>query len=289
MLTDKEKQELQKNISSNAHEVYVISFEEMDAIITAYRILGKFLIQTYWEKIKANVGYGASYYASADDIGTLAKLVGDLGGVGTRAYIKSYGGKPHIVLKGHPGLRKVLTSPKYGIKNPKVISMGLGKSGALAAAKNGGIITVVLLTGYRVLDYFLTDQATLSQLVGTLATDVVKVGLATGAAILIASSSVVATFAIGPIVAVVLVGIGVSALLEHSDNRLGITKRVVAALDEVGDDVNLYFVEQKKLIKNKADKTVESVIDVAVESAKAIAVAWVRKTVKDYLNEFSLR
>ena len=59
--------------------------------------------------------------------------------------------------------------------------MGLGKTGAIAAAKQGGILTVVLLSAYRVVDYFLTDQATLSRLVGTLATDIVKVGIATGA------------------------------------------------------------------------------------------------------------
>lgn len=111
----------------------------------------------------------------------MAKLVGDLGGFGAKAYIKTYGGKAHIILKGQPGLRSILTGTKYGIKNPKVVSMGLGKTGAIAAAKQGGILTVVLLSAYRVVDYFLTDQATLSRLVGTLATDIVKVGIATGA------------------------------------------------------------------------------------------------------------
>ncbi len=42
----------------------------------------------------------------------------------------------------------------------------------------------------HVADYFLTDNATLSQLIGTLATDVVKVGLATGASIVAASALV---------------------------------------------------------------------------------------------------
>lgn len=101
---------------------------------------------------------GVNYYASADDLRTLSKLVGDLGGFTTKAYVKSYGGKPHIILKGYPGLRRVLTGTKYGIKNPKVITMGLGKAGAIHAAKSGGIISVALLTAYRVADYFLTES-----------------------------------------------------------------------------------------------------------------------------------
>jgi len=183
MLTEKEKKELQQKIQSNKHKVYVVSFEEMDAIIKSSPKGNKPSVQAAWQKIKGKVGVGASYYASADDVVTMTKLIGDLGGIGARAYIKNYGGKPHIILKGHAGLRTILTGTKYGIKNPKVVSMGLGKAGAITAAKQGGILTVVLLSAYRVTDYFLTDQATLSQLIGTLATDVVKVGIATAASI----------------------------------------------------------------------------------------------------------
>ncbi len=218
---------------------------------------------------------------------TVAKLIGDLGGVGARAYIKSYGGKPHIILKGHAGLRTVLTGTKYGIKNPKVISMGLGKSGAVAAAKQGGILTVVLLSAYRVADYFLTDQATLSQLIGTLATDVVKVGIATGASILAATIVGAATFAVGPIIAVVLVGVGVSMLLEVADNRLGITNRVIAGLDELGENAENYIAQKKRQALNATGKAVDEIIDYAVESARTIAVSWVRRTLREYLSPFS--
>lgn len=287
MLTEKEKKELHQKIQSNTHEVYVVSFEEMDAIIKSSPKGQKASVQAAWQKIKGNAEAGASYYASADDAVTMAKLIGDLGGVGARAYIKNYGGKPHIILKGHAGLRAVLTSTKYGIKNPKVISMGLGKAGAVAAAKQGGILTVVLLSGYRVADYFLTDQATLSQLIGTLATDVVKVGIATSVAILFASSTVVATFAVGPIIAVVLVGVGVSMLLEYADNRLGITNRVIAGLDEMGDNAENYITQKKRQALNAAGKAVDEVIDYAVASAQAIAVTWVRKTLREYLSPFS--
>ncbi len=217
MLTDQEKRTFKQTILSNQHEVFIISMAEMDAIVRSSSVATKPNVQEAWQKIKAKAEVGASYYASADDIVTLTKLVGDLGSVGAKAYVKTYGGKPHIILKGHPGLRTVLTGTKYGIKNPKVVTMGLGKAGAINAAKTGGIISVVLLSAYRVANYFLTDEATLSQLVGTLATDIVKVGITTGASIAFAVAAGGFTLAIGPILAVVVVGIGASIALSKLD------------------------------------------------------------------------
>ena len=231
-------------------------------------------VQNAWQKLKSKAEAGASYYASADDLRTLSKLVGDLGGFATKAYIKSYGGKPHIILKGHPGLRGVLTGTKYGIKNPKVIAMGLGKSGAIHAAKSGGILSVVLLSTYRVADYFLTDEAILSQLVGSLATDIVKVGIATGASIGAASTLVGAgvTLAIGPIIAVVIVGVGVSMALSVIDDRYGITDRVIMGLDEVGEGVQSYVERAKDDVKGAIDNVAVSVIDYIIDTSKQLIV-----------------
>ncbi len=285
MFSEQEKKELQKQIQSSKHEVYVVSLEEMDAIIKSLPKGNKKSVQAAWQKIKNKVGLGASYYASADDAVTMAKLIGDLGGIGARAYIKSYGGKPHIIIKGHAGLRTILTGTRYGIKNPKVISMGLGKAGAITAAKQGGIFTIVLLSAYRVVDYFLTDQATLTQFIGTLATDVVKVGIATAASIGAAVVMGGFTLAVGPIlmVVVVVVGFGVSMLLEYADNSLGITNRVIAGLDELGDSAENYIAEQKRNALNSTGKAINKIIDHAIESGQRIAINWVWQALKEYL------
>lgn len=221
---------------------------------------------------------------SATDAVTMSKLVGDLGGFGAKAYIKTYGGKPHIILKGRPGLRNILTGTKYGIKNPKVVTMGLGKTGAVAAARQGGILTVVLLSAYRVADYFLSDQATLSQLVGTLATDIVKVGIVTGASILMATIAGAATFAVGPILAVVVIGFGLSYLLEKVDNSLGITERVIAGLDELGDNFKQYVADKKQQAKNVVGEAADGVIEYVLESASRIVIRWVQGKLNEYLS-----
>ncbi len=274
MLSEQEKKELKQQIKSNQHEVFIVSLEEMDAIVQSSPKGKMAHIQKAWQKLKGKAEVGASYYASADDLRTLSKLVGDLGGFATKAYVKTYGGKPHIILKGHPGLRKILTGTKYGIKNPKIITMGLGKAGAIHAAKSGGILSIILLSTYRVTDYFLTDEATLNQLIGSLATDVVKIGIATGASIGAASLVVGMgiTVAVGPILAVVLVGIGVSMTLSALDAHYGITDRVIAGLDELGDGVNSHIERTKKDFENAINEAVVTLIDYAIDSARQIII-----------------
>jgi len=160
--------------------------------------------------------------------------------------------------------------------------MGLGKAGAIHAAKSGGILSVVLLSTYRVTDYFLTDQAALSQLVGSLATDIVKVGIATGASIGAAVLMGGFSIAVGPIFAVVVVGVGVSWALGIIDAKLGITDRVIDGLDELGNDIKSYISSQKKKVEGAAREVVDSVIDYAIESARRVVV----HTAQDYLRKY---
>ena len=284
MLSEQEKKELKQTIKSNQHEVFVISIEEMDAIVKSSPKGRMAHIQNTWQKLKDKAEAGASYYASADDLRTLSKLVGDLGGFATKAYIKTYGGKPHIILKGHPGLRGILTGTKYGIKNPKVIAMGLGKAGAIHAAKSGGVLSVILLSVYRVADYFLTDNATLSQLIGSLATDVVKVGLATGVAIVAASALVGfgITLAIGPMIAVVAVGVLASMALGEIDNHYGITDRVILGLDELSQNAQSQIQKTKDNILDIAGDTTALIIDYVIDSARVIII----QTAKHQLTKF---
>ncbi len=284
MLTEHEKQVLKREIPSNKHEIFVVSIEEMDAIVRSSPRHAIANTQKTWMKIKGKAELGASYYASADDLRTLSKLVGDLGSFGAQAYVKTYDGKPHIILKGYPGLRKILTGTKYGIKNPTVIAMGLGKAGAIHAARSGGLISVVLLSTYRIADYFLSDQATLSQLIGALATDVVKVGLTAGASVVAAGAIAGGfTLAVGPILAVVIVGVGVSWALGEIDQHYGITDRVIAGLDELGGDTRSYLAKQKEGVQGAAEQLVDSTIDYAVESARRIIV----RTAQHYLRRFT--
>jgi len=81
MLSDQEKKELKQQIKSNQHEIFVVSIEEMDAIVRSTPKGNLPHIKNAWQKLKGKTEVGVSYYASADDLRTLSKLIGDLGGV----------------------------------------------------------------------------------------------------------------------------------------------------------------------------------------------------------------
>lgn len=247
----------------------------MDKIVASLPPPKRDKVKGTWESIRGTAEVGTNYYSSSTDAVKLARLVGDLGGVSGQAYIKYYGangGKPHIVLKGRPGLRKVLTGTKYGVLHPKVVSLGLGRHAAVGAAKVGGVVSLVLISGYRIVDYALTDEATLSRLIGTLATDVVKVGLVVAASIGTAIAVGTATFAVGPILAVVAVGFGLTAILEGVDSHYRLTEKVIDGLDEMGADFNAYLQKRKEQALKQAGQIADSVIDYALESAQRTAI-----------------
>ena len=81
-------------------------------------------------------------------------------------------------------------------------------------------------------------------------------------------------------------GVTISAMLEIADTRLGITNRVIAGLDEMGDSAANYIAQKKRQALSSTGKAVDEVIDYAVESARAIAVTWIRRTLRAYLSPF---
>lgn len=284
MSVQQKNKALKQKIQLNKHEIFIISIDEMDNIIKNSPKSSNGSIKEAWGGIKNKIEFSAGYYASADDLRTFTKLLGELGGVASKVYIKNYGGKPHIILKGNQKLRSVLTGTKYGVNNAKIITMGLGRSGAINAAKSGGILSIVLLTVYRVANYFLTDQATLSQLVGSLATDIVKVGIATGASVGAAFLAGGFTIAVGPILAVVIVGVFVSWGVSQIDQHYGITDRVIDGLDELGENARTYLLQKKKTAITIANKVTDSLIDYAIDSARNVIIDLSRYYLQKYIS-----
>jgi len=291
MIPAAEKEKLRQQINTNQHEIYILSLEEMDAVVQKFANTPA--NKSLWKQYRDKLEKGANFLSPGKDTFLLAKLVGDMGGiVNARAYIKYYNGKPHIILKGYPGLRKILTGTKYGLQNVKVVKIGLGKYGGLKAAKGGGVLTIILLSGYRIIDYVLRDGATLSELIGSLATDVVKVGIATGASIAAATGAAVVgealaagiIVAIGPLVAAIVVGMYVSIELSNLDEKYKITEKIIAALDEISEKgITGVIAEKKAFVVRKgqefANDTADSVIDYAVDKVERIVIDTIRKMV----------
>ncbi len=73
-------------------------------------------------------------------------------------------------------------------------------------------------------------------------------------------------------------------LLEYADNSLGITNRIIAGLDELGENTESYLNERKNQALSAAGKAINEVIDYAVLSARVLAIRWVQNKTKEYLS-----
>ena len=82
----------------------------------------------------------------------------------------------------------------------------------------------------------------------------------------------------------VFVGIGASMFLDEVDTHFKITEKIIAGLDELGDDTKAYIEQIKQNAQNAVSHTVDSAIDYAVESARCIVVKWVHDQVQQYLS-----
>jgi hypothetical protein len=268
-----------------AAKLWLIMQEEQRAI-TADQ--GKDL----WQKLKDNadwaVGKTAAYYSTGLDILTVQRIIKDFGTMFGRVYFKDIQGAPHIILKGYPGLRQVLTSPKYGVNNPKVVAMGLGRAGAMKSIKEGGILTIVLVTAYNVIDYVLTDNMTLADLVGQIAGDVVKIGIAAGigaAVVAVTFGTVVSSFALGPLLVAIVITVGVGLVLDWIDDQIGFTKKLKAMLAPMLNPV-------EDAVREKVQQTKEGLIDWAydglcafvgriIDAAEEKAAGYLWRKIKD--------
>ncbi|MCA0893438.1 hypothetical protein [Microbulbifer agarilyticus] len=281
-MKDMERDLIRNGLRHNSHELYALSLDEFDHVVATITKSSEYSSQrSTWAMLRGGVEAGANYSATSKDLGMLTKLFADLGFSGTKAYIKYYKGQPYVIFKGNPRLRTIFTGTRYGLQNAKVVQMGVGKSGAIAAVRSGGILTVVLVSAFRIADYILTDQVTLNQLIGALATDIIKIGIATGASIITAAgAAAIFTVAVGPIVAAIGVGLLVSYGLSRLDNRFEITEKVISALDELQRKKNAKVEDFKKSISRTASEFVDSALDYVIDETRRALI----NTAKHYLH-----
>jgi len=72
-------------------------------------------------------------------------------------------------------------------------------------------------------------------------------------------------------------------LLEYADNSLGITNRVIAGLDELGESASNYINDQEQRAINVAGQAASQIIDHAIESAQALVINWAQNKLREYL------
>ncbi len=215
-------------------KTFLFSVESFDILIK--NSIRDTLTLTRWEQIKGLFENTANYYVTGSDFTFVAQLCRKITGKNSVFYIKNYAGVPHIVVSGSSALQLRLTSIGSSLPNPTVIKFAVGSESVMKSIKSGGIITVILVTAYRVADYFLGDKQTLSKLYGSIASDIIKIGLSSAIA---AGSTKLATLYLGsavflsagPILGIIVVGVLVGQSLNYIDQEFSLTNKLTNAID----------------------------------------------------------
>lgn len=166
---------------------------------------------------------------------TLRTIVSELGFLG-KYYLKTYKGREHVIFKGFAGARKVLTGTRYGLENHKILNLKMTKAGMKDAAREGLIFGLLFCTVIDIVDYVSSDHMTLGELFGTIGTDIAKLLVVTGASYLagVATAALMGTavVAIGPVVAALVVGVGLAIVLDMLDKEFGVTEKLGKLCEE---------------------------------------------------------
>lgn len=222
-------------------------------------------VDSWLQRILGNVG-------NAKASVNAGRLLWDFGGLGTYR-ISRYQGRSYIIFKGNHLLRKTIRGTRYRLHNPQITSMGIGRLGIKHSAKAGSVLTIAVMSSYRVVKYLLDDKATLTPLIGKLTSDVLKIS-ASGLIASVAgagAAAIMSSAVVGPLLVSIAVGAAAGFLLEKADNHYQLTENLIAgmrqALEEVRNIRTLPCRVRKTAEKTLAE-TMEAAIDAILEEVR---------------------
>ncbi|MBF0233805.1 MAG: hypothetical protein HQK65_12320 [Desulfamplus sp.] len=211
-------------------------------------------IKSIWSNNHRTIKNVANYISPGGDTFNLGRVIYDLGLKG-KAVLKSINGKQYVIFKGSTGSRNIFKGTRYLSSNPQVIKMGIGRSGLKSSAISGGILSIVIFVGFDIVNYILNDEATMADLLGNIASDIIKIGVSTiiGALAGLAVGTVT-TIAAGPIVAAIGVGILAGLALDSLDEKYGLTDKLIASIEVFFDKMQKEYEEKEKALGRERRK-----------------------------------
>jgi len=224
------KRKLVTHLNNNEEVIQIVSVEDLEK---------------EYQELKKNVKTVALATAPVKDSVDATRLVKAFGIRPNKVIMKSYNGKRYVILKGYPGDRTLLKGTKYLASNPKVVRMAIGPKGIINSAKMGFVITAVLSVSIEVYNYLLKDSVTLSQLLGTITGDLIKIGItsivAAIAGIAAGTVAVIGTSVAAPFIIAIAVGIVIGYVLDKIDDKIGATHALIQAYSKIG--IELHKIE----------------------------------------------
>lgn len=270
---------LRAMLQANGQEVMLLTLGEVFEILSSwgfYKNGWVELTQSQPGQIAVNYGLGIK------DAITTTMLIADLKlyDIKSTVYVNK-NGTELIKLTGYAGVRKILNAPVYALKNPKVVSLGIGRFGVKNTIVKGTVITFYFALAYRTIDFIMNDGTSLAEFIGSLATDVVKIGIAStiswGAGALLTMTP----FVIGPLVAVVLVGLGASIALNVLDDHFKVTDKLVELIENAQQD----FIDKAREIEDGFWDLGAMYLDGMLRTGREFVIAETRKYLRESLQE----
>ncbi|WP_227729433.1 PAAR domain-containing protein [Yersinia proxima] len=245
--------------------------------------------KTAWvETTQSDVGQVmVNYGVNGKDVVTTSMIIARLGDFGIRATVYvNHKGTELIKLTGYAGIRKVLTAPVFALKNPKVVDLGIGKYGLKNSIISGARLTFYVAAAYRTVDFILNDANSLAEFIGSLATDVVKIGIASAVSWGIGTIAlgVVSTVAV-PLVVVVVAGLVSAIGLNYLDDKFGFTDQVVKCIEGAQQE----FVEKAREVEQGLWDLGAMYADKMLDKGKDVIEYEVRNYIKEVLSNFNTR
>ncbi|WP_390897971.1 PAAR domain-containing protein [Yersinia aleksiciae] len=243
--------------------------------------------KTAWvETTQSGVGQVmVNYGVNGKDVVTTSMIIARLGDFGIRATVYvNHKGTELIKLTGYAGVRNVLTAPVFALKNPKVVDLGIGKYGLKNSIISGARLTFYVAAAYRTVDFILNDANSLAEFIGSLAMDVVKIGIAS------AVSWGIGALVVTPFVAlnlVIVVAVGFVAVwgLTKLDDKFGVTDKVVAYIEAAQQE----FVEKAREMEQGLWDLGAMYADRMLDKGKEVIEYEIRKYIRESLNDISTR
>lgn len=121
---------------------------------------------------------------------------------------------------------------------PIVVNFAVGSKQAIQSIKSGTIITVVLVSSFRALEHFFSEnnKTTLLSLFGTITSDIIKLGISSAIAAIavkgISGATTIFALTSGPLFLAIGVSLVVGNILNHIDNKYEITQKFKLALEK---------------------------------------------------------
>lgn len=208
------------------------------------------------------------------------RILGVLG----KAYIKVVRDTEYIIFKGPPGLRPNLAGTRYLRANPKVAMFVVGTREIIKDAAEGFKVAVIAYVAIDVVQEILQDHFSLARLGVKVASDISQALISAGVGVL---AGVVATTVGAPVVVafviVVAAGMAVGMLLNHLDQKYGLTDKAVARMMELEDQAKAHILDYKERIGDEIERGIDRALSGAARSATNYAEEKLQKMIEDLL------